>query len=264
MPAGFSLGGGQSPLSIFEQMDTDGDGCLTPDELLAGVRRLGIPSSPSSVAAFFQRADRNHDGVVDYCEFQEYRSSREAELRAVYGQLCGDATALTSAALASGLERLQIAATDETIQARMQAIDTDSSGEISFEEFRNWLVLLPLDNPRAMFESFAREALLDDAQGSPHLAAKAVSGLGWHEVGAKLLAGAVAGVVSRTATAPVDRLKLLMQVAPAGGPKVGLAQICRQVGAEGGLKAFWRGNLVNCLKIAPETSAKVCASDSES
>ena len=255
--------GDAASLSIFELLDTSGDGYLTQEEVLAASRRLGLPSSPTSVAAFLHCADLDGDGRVDFGEFTAYRQSREAKVRAVYDQLRGESHVISSTSLASGLDRLQMPATDDAIHAYMQALDKDGSGTVSFDEFRNWLLLLPVDNPRAVFESHAREALFDDAQGSPHLAVKTVSnGLGWAAVGTKLFSGAVAGVASRTATAPMDRLKLLLQAAPAGAPKLSLSQVCRQVASEsGGIAAFWRGNSVNCLKIAPETATKFLAFD---
>ena len=78
---------------------------------------------------------------------------------------------------------------------------------------------------------------------------------------AKLWAGGVAGAVSRTATAPIDRIKTMMQVAPSGGGGGGGMAVVRAIQQEGGLAAFWRGNAANVLKIAPETAIKFIAFD---
>lgn len=102
-----------------------------------------------------------------------------------------------------------------------------------------------------------------------------------------LVAGAGAGAVSRTSTAPLDRLKVLMQVPDltpwwAGGGSVGPLLIgsdpwppqvhgsrsstlggffggFRQMIREGGLRSLWRGNGINVIKIAPETAIKFMA-----
>lgn len=104
-----------------------------------------------------------------------------------------------------------------------------------------------------------------------------------------LLAGGIAGAVSRTATAPFDRLKIYLitasrsdqtasaQLADAikgEGPKTatdvkqaGKAAASKSVGVlgtavrslykdGGGLKAFWLGNGLNCVKIFPESAIK--------
>ena len=77
--------------------------------------------------------------------------------------------------------------------------------------------------------------------------------------GKLLLSGALAGAVSRTATAPFDRLRMLFQVNT--GASMTLAQGVRQMAAEGTVFAFFRGNGANCLKIAPETAIKFALND---
>jgi Mitochondrial carrier protein len=74
-----------------------------------------------------------------------------------------------------------------------------------------------------------------------------------------LLAGGIAGAVSRTATAPLDRLKTLLQAQgahpamPNTGVRVtGMWHCVQEIVREGGLKSFWRGNGTNVVKIAPE------------
>jgi solute carrier family 25 (mitochondrial phosphate transporter), member 23/24/25/41 len=75
-----------------------------------------------------------------------------------------------------------------------------------------------------------------------------------------LLAGAAAGAVSRTATAPLDRLKMLLQVHD-GRTKMTILSGLRNMAAEGSLKAFFKGNGTNVVKIAPETAIKLTAND---
>lgn len=72
-----------------------------------------------------------------------------------------------------------------------------------------------------------------------------------------LLAGAVAGAVSRTCTAPLDRLKVFLQVR---GAEFASLNFCfKQLLKDGGWPALWRGNGINVLKIAPETAIKFMA-----
>ncbi|PWN20581.1 mitochondrial carrier [Microstroma glucosiphilum] len=100
-----------------------------------------------------------------------------------------------------------------------------------------------------------------------------------------LLAGGIAGAISRTATAPFDRLKVYLitasrseDTATAGALKsvkqgqTVAAKDATKVAAKGmgvigsavttlyreggGLKAFWLGNGLNCIKIFPESAIK--------
>ncbi|KAF9513286.1 hypothetical protein BS47DRAFT_1344318 [Hydnum rufescens UP504] len=96
-----------------------------------------------------------------------------------------------------------------------------------------------------------------------------------------LLAGGVAGIVSRTATAPFDRLKVYLITASDSDLHIDVAtsnraatqgvyavQHTAQRGAktfvhaitniygQGGIKAFWVGNGLNAMKIFPESAIK--------
>ncbi|KAF8974498.1 mitochondrial carrier [Flammula alnicola] len=83
-----------------------------------------------------------------------------------------------------------------------------------------------------------------------------------------LLAGGVAGAVSRTCTAPFDRLKIFLITRPPelGGPSVtgetkhtGLKIIgnaLKRIYSEGGILAFWTGNGLSVAKIFPESAIK--------
>ena len=66
-------------------------------------------------------------------------------------------------------------------------------------------------------------------------------------------AGAISGCVSRTLTAPLDRIKVLMQ-ADLGGVNYTIRQANAKIWREGGFKAYFKGNGVNCLKVTPENA----------
>ncbi|CAG2108304.1 unnamed protein product, partial [Medioppia subpectinata] len=72
-----------------------------------------------------------------------------------------------------------------------------------------------------------------------------------------LLAGGVAGAVSRTCTAPLDRLKVFLQVR--GAEFHGLGICLKHMLEEGGVASLWRGNGINVIKIAPESAIKFMA-----
>lgn len=71
-----------------------------------------------------------------------------------------------------------------------------------------------------------------------------------------LVAGAVAGAVSRTSTAPLDRLKVYLQVQAS---KQRISDTFKYLLKEGGWSSLWRGNGINVLKIAPESAIKFMA-----
>jgi solute carrier family 25 (adenine nucleotide translocator) protein 4/5/6/31 len=90
-----------------------------------------------------------------------------------------------------------------------------------------------------------------------------------HQLGTDLLMGGSIGAVSKTVMAPVERVKLLMQTQDSN-PEVlsgkvarynSIGDCFRRVFKEQGLSAFWRGNLVNCLRYAPQQGSALAFND---
>jgi len=84
-----------------------------------------------------------------------------------------------------------------------------------------------------------------------------------------LTIGGSLGALAKTVMAPVERIKLLMQTQDSN-PKVISGEVKRytsvgdcfnRVKAEQGMKAFWRGNLVNCLRYAPQQGSALAFND---
>lgn len=72
-----------------------------------------------------------------------------------------------------------------------------------------------------------------------------------------LLAGGVAGAVSKTAVAPIERVKLLLQVQDASTQisadkkYKGIVDAFVRIPKEQGFVAFWRGNMANVIRYFP-------------
>jgi len=84
-----------------------------------------------------------------------------------------------------------------------------------------------------------------------------------------LVLGGVSGAIVKTAMAPIERVKILMQTQDSN-PKVlsgeipkytGIMDCFKRVNAEQGPKAFWRGNLVNCIRYAPQQGSALAFND---
>jgi solute carrier family 25 (adenine nucleotide translocator) protein 4/5/6/31 len=89
------------------------------------------------------------------------------------------------------------------------------------------------------------------------------------QLGSDLLIGGSIGAFAKTVMAPVERVKLLLQTQDSN-PDVlsgkvkkyeGIGDCFRRVSSEQGAKAFWRGNLVNCLRYAPQQGSALAFND---
>jgi len=83
-------------------------------------------------------------------------------------------------------------------------------------------------------------------------------------------AGGVSGAVSKTITAPIERVKLIIQTQDAN-PKIMSGEVPRYTGigncfsrvrSEQGMGAFWRGNFTNCIRYFPTQAFNLAFKDS--
>ncbi|KAM3329983.1 hypothetical protein ACQJBY_026795 [Aegilops geniculata] len=75
-------------------------------------------------------------------------------------------------------------------------------------------------------------------------------------------AGAGAGAVAKTVTAPLDRVKLLMQthsvrMAGESTKGIGFVQAMAEIGKEEGIKGYWKGNLPQVIRIIPYSAVQL-------
>lgn len=68
------------------------------------------------------------------------------------------------------------------------------------------------------------------------------------------------GGVSRTVTAPLDRLKAVLQVTRSS-KRVAATATLKRLAREEGLLALFKGNGANCIKVVPECAIKFVAYD---
>ncbi|XP_071522198.1 mitochondrial adenyl nucleotide antiporter SLC25A25 isoform X4 [Panulirus ornatus] len=137
-------------------------------------------------------------------------------------------------------------------------MDKDGTLDISFDEWRDYLLFHPSANLHDIILYWRHATNLDVGEDlsipDDFSLEEWLSGKWWRH----LVAGGVAGMVSRTCTAPLDRLKVFLQVH--GGKQFqGLASCFKYMLKEGGSKSLWRGNGINVLKIAPESALKFAA-----
>ncbi|KAF0717892.1 Aste57867_2033 [Aphanomyces stellatus] len=73
--------------------------------------------------------------------------------------------------------------------------------------------------------------------------------------GTTIVAGLVAGCVTRTTTSPLDVVKILFQVQQGGGS---IRHTFSQLYQTHGVRGFWKGNLAGCCRLGPYSAIKFC------
>lgn len=133
----------------------------------------------------------------------------------------------------------------------LDKMDLNKSGTISYDEFLTFYYLIPVENIKVAFDFWAKSAAIDIGESVTINEDKKTAS---SSAFVTLVSGGVAGAFSRTATAPLDRLKVLMQAQTKG--KTSILEGLKGIYKEGGIKGFFRGNGTNVVKIIPETAIK--------
>ncbi|XP_014873893.1 calcium-binding mitochondrial carrier protein SCaMC-1-like isoform X1 [Poecilia latipinna] len=244
---------------LFDKLDTNKDGKVDVAELRVGLKAMGI-FRHGAAQKIVSSGGQNNDGSLDFNEFTKYLKDHEKKLLLTFKSLDRnndghiDATEIQQA-----LAELGIHVSREDAQTILQSMDIDGTMTVDWNEFREHFLLYPAYNLEEIIRYWKHSSVLDigDSLSIPDefTEEEKRSDEWWKQ----LVAGAVAGAVSRTGTAPLDRLKVFMQVHSSAANKISLIGGFRQMIVEGGLTSLWRGNGINVLKIAPETAFKFMA-----
>lgn len=89
------------------------------------------------------------------------------------------------------------------------------------------------------------------------------------QLASDIFIGGSIGAIAKTIMAPVERIKLLLQTMDSNPdvisgkvqPYKGIGDCFARVKAEQGMLSFWRGNLVNCLRYAPQQGSALAFND---
>jgi solute carrier family 25 (mitochondrial phosphate transporter), member 23/24/25/41 len=102
----------------------------------------------------------------------------------------------------AALESTGIRIHSDVLHAFFDSVDANHDGAIEFDEWRNFLILVPLDKAtmRNVFQYYQEKSQMT-YEGDALVSFDTMRSVRY------FLAGGIAGVVSRTATAPFDRLK---------------------------------------------------------
>ncbi|RDW85750.1 hypothetical protein BP5796_04075 [Coleophoma crateriformis] len=274
--------------SLFRSIDRDRNGKIDKSELQAAFKKAGLAVPKSKLDQFFEEVDMNHDGLISFDEWRNFllflpNSSKPLTAilsyytSAVSVNAEGD-TAIREETL-EGLGTppsflqilfgaiLNIAAPPRKASPQTENLSTQEQSVRIVEEVSNQQSELYGQEQGLVDATMARE----DTETSSHKKSWLTSILpdpGY------FAAGGLAGVISRTATAPLDRLKVYL-IANTGSPSqtidlvkkgdatsaaktIGrpLVNATRELWKAGGIRSLFAGNGLNVLKVMPESAIK--------
>eukprot|EP00013_Stygamoeba_regulata_P000304 CAMPEP_0177638088 /NCGR_PEP_ID=MMETSP0447-20121125/5306_1 /TAXON_ID=0 /ORGANISM="Stygamoeba regulata, Strain BSH-02190019" /LENGTH=438 /DNA_ID=CAMNT_0019140035 /DNA_START=24 /DNA_END=1340 /DNA_ORIENTATION=+ len=234
-------------------MDTNHDGSLDPNELVSGLRRLGVPTSRKHVAQLFAHVDKTHSNdCINYTEFRQFVLQQHQLLADLFDEMdLNNDGVLTAEEVLEGFRKAGYRISSGQAKELIKKADKDGDQRIDFDEFCTALLFHPSTNVLSVFDTWEKSAVFDsDSMALPN------DHLCYRSALHTLAAGAIAGAVSRTCTAPADRLKVLLQAQVGASEFNGIVAGFRYMYKTGGWRGFFRGNGANVVKIAPESATK--------
>lgn len=245
---------------LFAKLDTNKDGKVDVSELREGLAAMGFRTETGGAQKIVSSGDEDKDESLDFNEFSNYLREHEKKLRLTFKSLDKNNDGrIDIMEIKQSFKSLGLDISKEEAEKILQSIDMDGTMTVDWSEWREHFLFNPATNLQEIIRYWKHSTVLDigDSLTIPDefTEEEKTTGLWWKQ----LSAGAMAGAVSRTGTAPLDRMKVFMQVHSSKSNKISLVGGFKQMLKEGGLMSLWRGNGINVLKIAPETAIKFMA-----
>ncbi|XP_016073653.1 PREDICTED: calcium-binding mitochondrial carrier protein SCaMC-1-like [Miniopterus natalensis] len=245
---------------LFQDLDRNGDGVVDIIELREGLRNWSSSFGLQSEKEIFKAGDTNADSGLDFQEFLQYLTDHEKKMRLAFNRLDRNKDGIIETSeLIATLESLGLRISEAQAKKILQSIDTDGTMTVDWDEWKYYFLLHPAANINEIAGFWKRSTIIDIGESiaipDEFTEQEKRSGDWWR----RLAAGGIASMISRTCTAPFDRLKLMMQVHSSQSKRMRLIGGFGQMVKEGGIRSLWRGNGANVFKIAPETAIKIGA-----
>lgn len=243
---------------LFQQLDLNNDGKVDIGELRTALAARGLNQGDAEEIVL--ESDVNHDGLLDFQEFSQYMQAHEKRLWLMFHSVDRNNDGrIDVGEIQHLLHKLGVKVTTEQASRILQSMDKDGTMTVNWTEWRDHFLFNRSRNMEEIVHYWKHSHMFDIGE---HLTVpdefsekERRAGLVWRQ----LVAGAMAGAVSRTGTAPLDRLKVFLQVHGSSSRAVNLWSGLRGMVQEGGVSSLWRGNGINVLKIAPESAIKFMA-----
>lgn len=266
---------------LFKSMDINHDGYIDLDDFTCYVIQAEL-----QIANGFDKIDNDHDGYIRRSEVSKYLSRiQETNLtdnnivtnNSTGGKISTLNNFLTWAFNPSHWKlHNNTGSSNNKTNSTVNSINEHPDHYISYNQWRDFLILMPREegsrlNTAYTYYYLSNEDLDLSSEGDITPTSEFIRGFSY------FLAGGISGVISRTCTAPFDRIKVFLIARTdlastllnskkdllVKNPKADINKIrspiikaITSLYRQGGIKAFYVGNGLNAFKVFPESSIK--------
>ncbi|EGR32468.1 solute carrier family 25, putative [Ichthyophthirius multifiliis] len=240
---------------LFSEIDYDQKGFIIKKDIKKFLTTLNYPIIPNQIRQIFQEGDLNNDNKIQIDEFEQLFTNQKSKIQQIFEQIdLNNDGYLNREEIMKTFQKQNFS--DQQIEKLVSVLDFDKDNHISLKEFVKFYFLLPSENIKALFDIWERASEINN-QEFVSIPIEKDNKVPTQDI---LIAGAVAGAFSRTVTAPLDRLKTLMQ-SQTKENSIGIVKGFVNIYQKQGIKGFFRGNGTNVIKIAPETAFQMLLYD---
>ncbi|MED6237821.1 hypothetical protein ATANTOWER_021180 [Ataeniobius toweri] len=207
-----------------------------------------------------KREEKGADGQLDFDEFVHYLQDYEKDMKLVVKSLNGkNAGRIDPRELMQSLRDLGVHISLQHAETVLKSMDKNGIITIGSKDWSKYPMVEKTENIPEIILYWKHSTIFDVGENlmipDEFTMEEKQTGMWWRH----LVAGGGAGAISRTCTAPLDRLKVMMQVYGSRTNNMCMMSGLMQMIKEGGMRSLWRGNGVNIIKIAPESALKFMA-----
>lgn len=193
--------------AMFQAIDLNNNQIISRVEIVKCLNSIGLRPGQDAIDRLFKEIDENGNGEIDFSEFKDFVQLREVQLVKIFRDMDQDLDGrVNENEIMFALKHYNLKADRETVRKFIERFDADESGTINYSEFRKLTLLFPsievahlLD--RALLSHSVGYYSIPKHEGGEHQKKKHPFVI--------LASGGTAGLVSRTLTAPADRLKVM-------------------------------------------------------